>query len=284
MCSKPYREGVMEYGCGQCLPCRINRRRLWTGRLMLETHLHAVSAFVTLTYDNEHVPSELIPRDLQLFLKRLRKRMAPEKLRFYGVGEYGDISGRPHFHVIVFGLGGLVVGRHDRKCSCVVCASWSKGLCHIGEVTPESAGYTVSYTLKRMTKFDDPRLKGKHPEFARMSLRPGGIGHGAVSAILDGITTKGGADYVCKSGDVPGRIRSVGKMWPLGRYLLSKVRSDYGFTDRALNDIKATVGRVAQEAMKEKGARELRESKRIQAARRAYSLYQISRSKKGIGV
>lgn len=135
---------------------------------MLEAECHASSAFVTLTYDDEHLPGELKPRDLQLFLKRIRRRVEPQKLRFFGVGEYGDTSGRPHYHVILFGLGGVVVGMHPRGCECVVCDSWRAGMVHVGEVTKESAAYTVSYVLKGMTK-----KKGgeKHPEFARMSCR-----------------------------------------------------------------------------------------------------------------
>lgn len=135
---------------------------------MLEAECHASSAFVTLTYSDENLPRELVPRHLQLFMKRIRKSVAPQKLRFFGVGEYGDFSGRPHYHVILFGLGGLVVGMHPRGCECVVCRGWGLGLCHIGEVTAESCAYTVSYVLKGMT-----RKKGgdKHPEFARMSCR-----------------------------------------------------------------------------------------------------------------
>lgn len=284
MCSKPYREGVMEYGCGQCLPCRINRRRLWTGRLMLESHLHAVSAFITLTYDQDHCPSQLVPRDLQLWLKKLRKRIAPQKVRFYGVGEYGDISFRPHYHVIVFGLGGLVVGRHSKECSCVVCASWGQGLCHVGEVTPESVAYTVQYVTKRMTNVTDERLGGKHPEFARMSLRPGGLGKGALSAILDVVTSKVGACYVGKTGDLPGRIRATGKLWPLGRYLRRKLEDDYGVDDVKRIERNARLAVQLQGDLSVKGARDLHEQKRLQHARRAKVLDQISRSKKGIGL
>lgn len=274
----------MEHGCGQCLPCRINRRRLWTGRLLLESCLYPVSAFVTLTYDEDHVPSQLVPRDMQLFLKRLRKKISPQKVRFYGVGEYGDISMRPHFHLIVFGLGGLVVGRHKLDCSCVVCGSWQKGMCHVGEVTPESIAYTVQYVTKRMTNREDKRLGGKHPEFSRMSLRPGGIGAGAVGAILESVTTKAGADYVCRVGDVPGRIRTSGRIWPLGRYLLGKLRADYGMDKATVDKLIALRGWTLQSELREKGAFDLHEKKRLQSARRAKVLDQISRSKKGVGL
>lgn len=284
MCSKPYREGVMEYGCGQCLPCRINRRRLWTGRLMLEAHLHEVSAFVTLTYDEDHVPSQLVPRDMQLFLKKLRKRIAPQKVRFYGVGEYGDISFRPHYHLVVFGLGGLVVGRHSKECKCVVCESWGVGLCHVGEVTPESVAYTVQYVTKRMTSVTDKRLGGRHPEFARMSLRPGGLGKGALSAILDVVTTKAGACHVGNTGDLPGRVRSGGKLWPLGRYLRRKLEEDYGVDDVRRVERNARTAVELQSNLALKGARDLHEQKRLQHARRAKVLDQIARSKKGIGL
>lgn len=287
----------MEHGCGQCMPCRFNRRRVWTGRLLLESDLYPVSCFATLTYDKDHVPGELVPRDLQLFLKRLRKRLFPQKVRFYGVGEYGDVNLRPHFHIVLFGVGaGLKVGLHgakvngviQRNCSCVICESWTDGLVHVGEVNDKTLAYTCKYVTKMMTSKKDKRLEGKYPEFSRMSLggrdKKGGIGLGAVRFILDAVTTNGGAAYVNRMGDVPGRIRTSGRMWPLGRYLLGKLRADYGLDKATIDRVVAERARVLQCELMVKGARDLREQKRLQVARRANVLYQIERSKKGIGL
>lgn len=270
LCSRPYREGVQEYGCGQCLPCRINRRRVWTSRLVLESYLHKFSWFVTLTYAPEHLPKDgsVSPRALQLFMKRLREKCSPEKVRFYGVGEYGDRSGRPHYHLVLYGL------RDPQLCG----LAWPFGLVHVGSVTHQSAAYVVQYTCKGMTKHEDSRLEGRHPEFARMSRRPG-IGADAVSVIAAALKTGGGRAAVEQLGDVPGAIRAAGRMWPLGRYLLNRLR--------AANGIPAGTGRLAglarawllQSTLRQPGKRDLREQARMQAARIAHVRHTINQSK-----
>lgn len=93
------------YGCGQCLPCRFNKRRLWTNRLLLELRSHGDAAFVTLTYSDDFLPKNksLDPKQLKLWMKRLNK-LAGGGLRYYNVGEYGDQTQRPHYHALIFGL------------------------------------------------------------------------------------------------------------------------------------------------------------------------------------
>lgn len=231
LCAKPFRSGTLEFGCGQCLRCRVNRRRIWTARLVLEMQQHEASSFVTLTYDNDHLPSDgsVVPLHLQLFMKRLRY-YSGRKLRYYAVGEYGDKSFRPHYHLALFGIG---AEDHDnakskkRSCECVICRAWTEGIVHCGEVTIESAGYIVSYVLKRMTKANDPRLGARHPEFARMSNRPG-IGAWAAGSIADFCTTDVGSRYVAEKGDVPSEIRVNGLTFPVGRYISRRTRESLG--------------------------------------------------------
>lgn len=220
-----------EAGCGQCLPCRINRRRLWTSRLMLESYLHQASVFLTLTYRNECLPVDgsVDVREVQLFLKRLRERLGDVKIRFFAIGEYGDRYLRPHYHLLVFGVGASnhvnahYVGRKRNYCAgCVFCSSWSRGEVHVGTVTENSVMYCTGYITKGMTRDGDLRLKGRRPEFCRMSLRPG-IGAGAVTElarVLQGAASK----KVYETGDVPHEIRMLGKKWPLGRYVRQLLR------------------------------------------------------------
>lgn len=57
-----------------------------------------------ITYEHDMV-AFLYPRDLQLFIKRLRKYISDnynEKVRFYAIGEYGTQSLRPHWHLLLF--------------------------------------------------------------------------------------------------------------------------------------------------------------------------------------
>lgn len=305
MCRKPFRLGVMEHGCGQCLPCRVNRRRLWTARLMLEREMHEYSWFVTLTYSAEHIPGDgsLSPRDMQLFLKRLRRLLEPVRIRFYGVGEYGDKSNRPHYHLVLFGVPFAAVSAHFenyskrewRGCKCLICAAWGRGIVHIGDVTADSASYVVSYTLKGMTKVDAEGLNGRHPEFARMSLRPEGIGAPAVRSLVKGLLNESTGELHLASGDVPSVVRREKSKWPLGRYLRAKMREALGMGRRGAFSwdpvsygvpVAVLEGLGLQKVleMSEVGARESREERRVQAERNARVRSAISRSKKGGGL
>jgi len=274
-CAHPYALGVEKFRCGKCLPCLSARRTLWTSRLMLESTQHQVSCFVTLTYDNVNLPVDgsVDVRHLQLFLKRVRERVWPCLIRFFGVGEYGDLSGRPHYHVVLFGTDDAVA----------IGASWNLGFVHVGTLTDASASYICKYTTKGMTRGSDPRLKGKRPEFSRMSLRPG-IGAGATQSIADAVTTKGGAVYVARTGDVPGALRQGKGSLQLGRYLRRRVREQSGLD--AAESVEARALRLLKEQARllQPGEREKDEGRRIQSERKAIALNQISRSKKGIGI
>lgn len=207
---------------------------------MLEAACHQVNAFVTLTYRDEDLPrDEGIPvlrkEHLQSWLKRLRSSVH-FKFRFYGVGEYGDKSDRPHYHVILFGFPTCIRRRTFRRAlstepvamdCCDICrlvyTSWSFGNVDLGTVSSDSAAYVADYTIKRMTRYDDIRLNGRTPEFCRMSLRPG-IGANAVFDIASDLMKYGLEDEV----DVPTALVHGKSNLPLGRYLRKKLRLAMG--------------------------------------------------------
>lgn len=246
LCKNPYILSGAPFGCGQCLPCCLNRRRLWTHRLMLESFFHNETSFVTLTYSDECLPEggTLAPGDVQLWLKRLRKALYPKKLRFFLVGEYGDDKNRPHYHVALYGHGGCLwhsssekLGR--RKCLCSNCSiirsTWSKdgkslGFTDCAHLTRESAQYLCGYVTKKLTKKGDVKLGGRFPEFARMSNRPG-IGAAAIKDLADFVLSDTGASDLILTGDVPTQLRHGGKKMPLGRYLRRKLREYLGFKE-----------------------------------------------------
>lgn len=275
MCLKPYRSGVAEYGCGQCIPCRINRARLWSSRLLLEMTQHQASFFCTLTYDDEHLPKDgnLSVRDLQLFMKRLREFRSEEKIRFFAVGEYGDVTLRPHYHLMLFGLS---VPKD-------IVRAWGHGYVHVGSVTRQSCAYITGYTVKGMTKGCDVRLAGRVAEFARMSLRPG-IGASAMESVISACYTKGGSGFVASSGDVPEQVRADGKLWPLGRYLKQRIRTALDMGEGETEVHRDARLSVMREKLSEVGAREAHEAKREQTGHRARKLDEIRRSKKGFGL
>lgn len=210
---------------------------------MLESLQYEDNAFVTLTYDDKHLPSDgsVDPKHIQDWLKRFRKAVHPMKVRYFVVGEYGDESERPHYHAAIFGYPSCVRGttlrgtRGDEPGShrcCGVCSlvsrTWGKGLVDVGKLEAHSAGYVAGYVTKKMTRFDDPRLKGRHPEFARMSLRPG-IGADAMDEIASVLMTHNLEDR----SDVPSSLRHGRTELPLGRYLQRRLRKLVGREESA---------------------------------------------------
>lgn len=207
------------------MPCRLNRRRLWTHRLLLEQRCHEFSCFATLTYSDDNLPEggSLRPKDMQLWLKRLRSLLgAARPIRFYAVGEYGENTWRPHYHAALFGLSDLEGPLLDR--------SWQLGSVHVGQLTRESAQYIAGYVTKKMVDPEDPRLGGRHPEFARMSRRPG-IGAGAVPVVAEALNDTHGARSIAVVGDVPQALNHGRVSLPLGRYLRRKLREEMGFAE-----------------------------------------------------
>lgn len=100
---------VKEAGCGKCEDCLRKKRNEWVQRLLAEWRYSACTKFVTLTYDDAHLPIEQVgedeyrftvnKRDIQLFLKRFRKL---HKVRYFLVSEFGDATHRPHYHALFF--------------------------------------------------------------------------------------------------------------------------------------------------------------------------------------
>lgn len=152
--------------------------------------------FLTLTYREEDLPVDgsVDIRHWQEFTNRARSRFG--KFRYFHCGEYGDMTGRPHYHAAIFGQD----WSHDRKrlkrtdrgdwlyVSESLDATWALGDCYIGELTFESAAYVARYCTKKVTgeKADEhyrrfnPKMgcwTSVRPEYASMSRRPG-IGAG----------------------------------------------------------------------------------------------------------
>lgn len=176
-CNKPLQLPWLDFKvpCGKCLGCRISRSREWAIRLMHESYSHEHSVFVTLTYDEEHIPAnnEISKQELTLYLKRLRRRLEPRKIRYYACGEYGDQTKRPHYHLIIFGLSIYEhkITRYKKNFaveSGPAKDAWGKGFVVIGEVNYNTCRYTAEYIQKKLYGWkakDDPRQQ----PFALMS-------------------------------------------------------------------------------------------------------------------
>ena len=177
--------------CGQCMLCRISHARMWAVRLEHEAQLHKHAYFLTLTYDPKHVPvlenglQTLHYKDIQGFLKKLRDRIKPVKIRFYCAGEYGDRSGRPHYHLIIFGYDfpdKIPFGDQKKKrlwLSQMVLELWEYGYHLLAPISFEAMCYVAGYVQKKYKgskEGKEDHYLGREPERAVMSRRPG-IGH-----------------------------------------------------------------------------------------------------------
>jgi len=197
---------------------------------MLEAAQYNDNTFATLTYSDENLPDDrsVSPREVQLFIKRLRFGY-PVKFRYFAVGEYGEESGRPHYHLALFGYRGCEYGiTRKRSHCCLPCSrvqkAWPFGHVLLGQLTKDSAQYIAGYTTKKWTTPDHPRLEGRKPEFARMSLRPGiglGMMHDLASTLLEHKLDE-------RMIDVPTSLQHGSAKWPLNRYLRRKLREFIG--------------------------------------------------------
>lgn len=179
----------LDLPCGQCIGCRLERSRQWAVRIMHEASLREDNCFITLTYDDEHLPPDgsLDVRHFQLFAKRLRKKIGA--FRFFHCGEYGEKLSRPHYHACIFGYDFPRDRVHTRRGDITIYESdllsetWGLGFCTVGELTFESAAYVARYVMKKVTGdaaeehymrlSDCGEVVKLHPEYVTMSRRPG---------------------------------------------------------------------------------------------------------------
>lgn len=184
--------------CGSCIGCRLNQSRVWAARMCMEAQLHDQNSFITLTYSPENLPfaGQLEKDHVQLFLKRLRKSLDKKyakKIRYYYVGEYGDLNGRPHYHVLLFGHDFSADRKYLKRTkkgfliytSPTLSDCWPYGHANIGEFNFESAAYCARYCLKKQTGKKNPikeevycdihtgEVVFRTPEFGQPSTRPG---------------------------------------------------------------------------------------------------------------
>jgi len=146
----------LQVPCGTCICCREEQARQAAVRIAHEAQTHERNAFLTLTYNDQTLPpyGSLNYQDLTKFLKRARKAFG--KLRYYAVGEYGDQSLRPHYHLCIFGhdfTEQRIITRknpHLLWTQEAVTRCWGLGRVEVGALTFETARYTASYVTKKL--------------------------------------------------------------------------------------------------------------------------------------
>lgn len=135
--------------CGKCPNCLANIRQEWIFRLRAEYMQCKFGLFVTMTYDDEHYPATgTSKRDVQLFLKRLRKALGNRSFRYFIVSEYGDHTARGHYHGLFF-FQNSYAGFPGRELYDCFVNSWRNGFMKFGDIEEGSIVYCTKYCLKQ---------------------------------------------------------------------------------------------------------------------------------------
>lgn len=152
--------------CGKCPLCLERKRQDWIRRILLESWLHNSNSFVTLTYDNQHLPIGGVANkdDVQKFLKRFRHAsrdfgIPTFDFKYFIVSEYGEKLGRPHYHGIVFGVdfraedwkpyfATLKADGNAIYSSSILEKIWRNGFVSIDRLTPHNIAYVCKYITK----------------------------------------------------------------------------------------------------------------------------------------
>lgn len=199
----PFLEAKVNNGvlipCGKCIGCRLDYSRQWADRMMLELETMKKGVFVTLTYNDENIHwskydengkplyGTLVKKDVQLFMKRLRKELSYSgiKIRFYAAGEYGSKNLRPHYHIVLFGVGLSDLGcnkpfswndlRQPYFRSPLLEKVWTSGFVLACDVSYETCAYVARYVTKKLNgeRKEEYERRNCIPEFCLMSRKPG---------------------------------------------------------------------------------------------------------------
>jgi hypothetical protein len=230
---------VTEFPCGKCRGCLSRRRREWTARILLESFLHSFTWFVTLTYSDENIPEHgsLRKEDYQKWMKRLRKKLdkRKKKIRYYGCGEYGEKTNRPHYHAIIFGNLDVRINNEGHYYSPDIESTWIDvesgsplGHHQISIFNENRAAYCAGYTTKKLDSASQlsASVPWFEPEFTLMSKNPGiGLEYGA--RLYNSIASKGaGIKDTNQRGDTEIDLKSIkiGKsFYPLSRTLKQRI-------------------------------------------------------------
>lgn len=137
--------------CGKCYNCRKRQRQEWRNRIELENNnqqkIGNNAYFITLTYDDEHLPKDLKlhKEDFQNFMKKYRQN-TKEDIKYYACGEYGDRFQRPHYHAIIWIQDDLKESRIQIQ------KSWNKGRIQVDMANPGTIAYVAGYVDKKLNK------------------------------------------------------------------------------------------------------------------------------------
>lgn len=162
------------YPCGKCMACLSRKSNQWAVRLSFEMLNSALTYFVTLTYDDDHLRKvngvqSLRKRDCQNFFSYFRDEL-PCRCRYYCVGEYGPTTLRPHYHALIF-LDSMISKAKFREC---LSKAWSKGFVNVKPCTLGRIYYAAKYVNKATGDLISSLIPSNdcEPPFSIMSINP----------------------------------------------------------------------------------------------------------------
>lgn len=227
--------------CGHCAACLANKRQDWIFRLSQQFSVSHNCYFITLTYNDEHLPltdrghPTLVKKDFQDYMKRFRDRLCDHPLRWYNrhhlplpdeyramkyfaCGEYGDTFQRPHYHFIIFNC-----PLQGKQLYNAIFDSWQHGFIRYDNLTGARIGYVTKYSLKQ---YDDKPEDCEPPFF----LCSKGMG-------VSFLTKYDSIDYIIKNGK--NSISTPDGVFRIPRYISDKILS--GLDDHIVNQYKMTL-------------------------------------------
>lgn len=209
--------------CGRCFHCQLIKQHYLTDRMFCSWIYHEFNSFVTFTYDDNNlvIPEgclnpTLVPSHLRGYIDNL-KHIVEHSFEYFGCGEYGDRFGRPHYHVLFFGLDYKFYEKFFAN-------SWKYGSIKVLPVVQSSFNYVSKYLLsgqsEKLAKYFD---YGIEKPFSVMSR---GLGLRAVMDNLDSL-------------DSDGFVTVKGKKISVNRYYFNKLvhHSDKTVSNRFLSEL-----------------------------------------------
>lgn len=152
------------YPCGKCRACRLRKaNEKMIISIFAANEFKSKGQFLTLTYNDEHLPNGLNHSDFSAFMKRLRKNTGVKGVKMFVAGEYGSESHREHFHVLFynhkFDIEDIKKAWRDPD------TKQDIGFVYDGTLTPKAMKYVSGYINKKGYIPDS----GKRPPYGRSS-------------------------------------------------------------------------------------------------------------------
>lgn len=167
--SESYKHGLRYFDCGACPECLSKRASQLVLRAVYEAKQHKHNCMCCLTYDQyirdesgkivgEQVADRSVDKkDVQKFIKRVRDYFGYPDMKYLLSAEYGKHTGRPHYHVLFFGIhfsdavyykkskrGHIIMQSHTLN------KLWKHGICTVdsNSINAAKARYCTKYAVK----------------------------------------------------------------------------------------------------------------------------------------